>query len=623
MEFYDIALAKLLQTLPELSSYIVTFKDATEELQNETGIKVGIFILRAGQEYMYVPVVSKSDNVYPIDSIFFSSNSKFFPLTKKTLRMIESHAQLGQGNPTKIPKNVAVNPDLTQLITPPRTGKFVYASASRLGGFLDSMPNSLKVFAMEKFAAEQSMYESLHKLFNLKEIFDHLKPAPGAMAAVTNAAPISILTSVSQRLSDADIKQVLDKGYVVSGSQQGTRVAVSHQNFNESGTFRQVSESDGNKDYELMLKNGNSREAFIPKSVIPSTPRKIKDSFALFTNGDFAYGESFISVGDVKDRKSVLTSLFDYNPPMLPKDIENGDNFAIISTDAELIGVFRAHNVTLNNLGVEIRASSVGKYHSTTIHCYRNFGSAFKYDGSELYVPYNSLVLRLGKDLSSELELSVNSASRKREINGSTSLLGDQINLGFDGVEFVVNGVPMAKEASVMERLVIQEQIDPDLAASFVKQARETSFTRIYLSKSAADAGNAAPAEIPQYGNVAGDQGQVGLNGSFVKNTQSALQTNDAQAVETTIISELLQAPDMFELIEEYLPDIEECIDRLGRILLLSRVHIDKLADSNDADNVFAFLASLKAVYRMLGDNFTKLQEMITVKPDATSGIKQ
>jgi len=76
-------------------------------------------------------------------------------------------------------------------------------------------------------------------------------------------------------------------------------------------------------------------------------------------------------------------------------------------------------------------------------------------------------------------------------------------------------------------------------------------------------------------------------------------------------------------MISEYLPDIEECIDRLGRILLLSRVNIEKLADGNDSDNVFAFLANLKAVYRMLGDNYMKLEEMIAMKPEeAGSKVK-
>jgi hypothetical protein len=628
MEFYDIALAKLLQTLPELGNYIVTFKDVSEELSEDNGVQVGIFILKAGTEYMFVPTVSKGDNVYPIDSIFISSKGKFFPLTRKTLNLISSLSQNIQGKATKIPDAVVKNPDLSQLINPPRTGKFVYASSSRLGDFLGSMPNSLKSFTIEKIAAEQSMYENLHSLFNLKDIFDHLKATPGGLAAVTNQAPISILDVPSTKMTDSEIQNVLDVGYVVQGAPTTSRVAVSHLDYNKSGSFTQVTNLDGNKDYELMLANGNAREAFIPKQVLNFSNKHASGSaVAIFTNGDYATGDSFISVGDIKNRKNVLTSLFDFTPPVLPKDLTRDATFALITTNSELLGVFRANDVSITNMGVEISATVLsGSYSKVRIHAYRNFANPYMLNSTDrhcydLYIPYASLTLMLGEDVSHKMEKNVNSASRKREIGEAGGLLGHQVDIGFDGVEFFVNRQPLGKEASVMKRLVVDEGIDPVQAVHFIKQAKENRFVKVYLSKSAAEA--AAPAEMPQYGAQLPSQPKPGLNGSFVPNVQNALKTGDAQSVEATIISELLQTPDMFEMIAEYLPDIEECIDRLGRILLLSRVNIEKLADGNDADNVFAFLANLKAVYRMLGDNYMKLEEMVAMKPEeAGSKVK-
>ena len=620
MEFYDIALAKLLQTLPELSNYIVTFKDASEDIPEGSTMKVGIFILRSGKEYMYVPVVAKDENIYPIDSIFFENTSKFYPLTKKTLSVIETLSQSTQGKAMKIPSNVVKNPDMSQLINPPRTGKFVYSSSSRLGDFLQSMPDTLKRFTIEKIASEHSMYENLHQLFGLKDIFDSLKMAPASLAAVTNVAPVSILDKPSIKLSDDDIQTILHDGYVVSGHPAVTRVAVSHQNYLD-GRFKELTKFDGNHDYEVMLHDGNSREAFIPESIYPGgkiSPSRgmSSDTVAIFTNGDFAVADSFIGVGEMKDRKDVLTSLFDFNPPVLPKDIESSDTFMILTPDSKLVGIFRVSSMSINNLGVEIRASSqMGDYCTYSIHAYRNFSTSPKFELSkhhkELYIPYASIVVKLGKNITGSLEVNVTSAHRKREINEAGSILGDQINLGFDGVEFIVNRKPIGNEAKAMELLVVKENIDPAQARTFIKQARETRLTRIYLSKSASDMGSAG-ADIPQFGVIPPSQADIGLNGSFVKNVQTSMQTNDSQVVESTIISELLQTPDMFEMIGEYIPDIEECVDRLGRILLLSRVNIEKLADNNDADSVFAFLAQLKATYRMLGDNLTKLKEMIT-----------
>jgi hypothetical protein len=142
------------------------------------------------------------------------------------------------------------------------------------------------------------------------------------------------------------------------------------------------------------------------------------------------------------------------------------------------------------------------------------------------------------------------------------------------------------------------------------------------MTKRAGFTTDSADGNIPNYGEedltgIEPDEvtmnGAYKPNGSMVSNVQESLKAGDAQVTEATIISELLQAPDMFEQISEYLPDIEEAIDKLGRTLFMARVHISRLAEANDADQVYAFLASLKTVYRLLGDNFIKLKELAAV----------
>jgi hypothetical protein len=612
-DFYSIALAKLLQTVPELGNYIVTFKDVSEDLNENSDIKVGVFILRVGQEIFYVPVVSKMDNVYPVDSIFFTSTGQFMPITKKTTETIITSSKLSQGKPTKIPSTAPANPDVTSMINPPRTGKFVYASASRLGDFLAGMPDYLKQFTMEKIAEEKSVYENLHKLFAIRDIFSALKAAPQSMAARTNAAPISVVTGAATNLSQGEIAAILEHGYAVKGHHTSNRVALAAKHYSDH-KYSEISEVDGNSDYELLFSNGTSREAFIPKMFDTGQNSGSRSkTVAMFTNGDYAIDQSFIATGDKLDRKLVLDVIFDKLPPVLPRDVEIGDTFAIIDVNANLGGIFRAHKVMLSNLGVEISVSTeAGAGNCTTrINAYRNYGVSPSCQGHEMYIPFSSLVLKLGENVTGELERSVNSAARRREIT-EAGLLGDQLNLGYDGIEFTVNGSAVGDESAMMSKLAVDEGIDPALASSFIKQAKEKKFAKVYLSKRASEI---KPAEMPQFGQALAPAPKVGLNGSFMPNVQNALKVSDAQTTEATIISELLQTPDMHELIEEYLPDIEECVDKLGRILFLSRVHISKLAENNDADSVFAFLANLKAVYRMLGDNLFKLRELIAIKP--------
>lgn len=614
-DFSDIALSKLLTTNPELGSLIVTFKDVSEDLSEQTDMKVGVFILKSGTEVFYVPVVSKLDNIYPIDSIFFASRQKFFPLTSKTVATVLNSSQMTQGKSKKIPTNVTINPDVTHLINPPRTGKYVTASSSRLGDFMASLPAYLKDFTLEKISAEKSVYENLHKMFSIKDIFQALSHTQ--TIAKPNSISVSVVGRDDKDLSGEEIQNILEHGYHIRGAVEAPRIAVTVESAGDM-KFTDVQNVDGNSDYEIVMDNGNSREAFIPKLIDAGQPiGTAKDTVAIFTNGDYAVSGKFVAKGAKLVRKEVLETVFDYNPPVLPRDIMRGDSFTILNGDSDSLGVFTAEKVMINHLGIEITASVeaglCGRGTRVKIHAYRNYGMAPLFESGNVYIPYSSLVLRLGTNRYLDLERTVNAASVKHCIT-QRELLGEHLNLCYDGVEFSVDGKPLGQEKAAMQRLVVDEGIDPVLAKSFIKQAQDKKITTIYLSKKASARFEAG--QIAEFGEKPQKQDPTGLNGSFIPNVQKSLAIKDAQATEATIISELLQTPNMFELITEYLPDIEECIDKLGRILFLSRVHIGKLSENNDTDSIFSFLANLKSVYRMLGDNVIKLQELIALKPN-------
>lgn len=631
MDFSDIALAKLLQTVPELGNYILTFKDVSEELQDDTGIQVGVFVLKSGSEIFYIPVIAKNDNVYPIDSIFFESKKRFFPLTKKTVTMVTAPSQLDQGKATDIPKTVVGNPSVYELINPPRTGKYVYASSSRLVDFLSALPEHVKQATMEQFSQEKSVYDSLDKMYSLKAIFDVLKRKPGGLAAKTNEAPISVVTDANPNMDQDQISSILNDGYHISGEQPSNRVAVCVSNYATSGVFSNITNLDGDRDFDIMLSNGTSREAFIPKLyTLGSKPRGVSGLYqernpsaalAIFTNGDYALRDSFVAVGESLDRNDVLNSMFEYRPPILLKDVNYSDKIAIVLGNGEFLGPIRVTSIALNSYGVELSGSNaMTNYGTINLLAYRNFVGNVEVNGKEVYIPYNSIVIKLGNDITSELEVNINSASKKRHLN-EIQMLGDEMNLRYDGVEFSVNGTPIGQEPKIMELLVVKEGIDPSVASNFVKQAKETKFTKIYMTKRAGAGFSTdfSTGDIPTYGQLPDDSQEVSMNGAYkpssslVPSVQESLKAGDAQITEATIISELLQTPDMYECIGEYLPDIEEAIDKLGRTLFMARVHVNKLAESTDADNVYAFLASLKNVYRLLGDNYVALQELVSV----------
>lgn len=622
MEFYDIALAKLLQTFPELGNFIVTFQDVSDEINDSEEIHVGVFILQSGAEMFFIPIVSKAENVYPIDSVFLDSKKKFFPLTKKTMNMIFEADRTNPGKGAKIPQNTVRNPDMKDLINPPRTGKFVYASTSRLKDFLSSLPDHLKEFTLDKLASEASLSKKLHDMYGFESIVESLRIEKRASAPhETVYTGATVYFEKKAGLSDEAIQGILKQGYHIEGSHVTPRVALSTFDYMD-GKFKSIQRVDGSRDYEIVFRDGTTREAYIPRLLTPSIKNGYYESdkggpvVALFTNGDYALiTGSLISVGEELPRNTVLETLFEFNPAILPKELNTDETFAVLSPVGDVIGLFRADKVIQNHMGVEITAYDQIGSGRVQIMAYRNFAGTYQYerDGKELYLPYASLVVVLGERVSSSaLEVNAYAAADRAQIT-ETSILGSHMKLAYDGVEYFVNGQPMQSEGHLLKSLIMDECIDPIKAQSFVKEARENRQTTIYLTKKA-DA--FTPGEIPQFGQQLPKQQDVGLNGSFVPNVQAAAGLGDPQVAEVAIMSELLQTPDMLELIAEYLPDIEEAIDKLGRILFVSRVHIQKLSQNNDVDGVFSFLSSLKTVYKLLGDNLIKLQELLAVRPN-------
>lgn len=615
MEFADIALAKFLQSAPELGPLIINFSEVTDQMQDSSsGTKVGIFILKAGSGIVTVPVISKGDTIFPIDSVFIESEAKFRPLSAATISYIINAANVAPGKVKKIPDTVDKNPNLQNMINPPRTGKFSYASSSRLTEFLAVLPSHVKNFAFEKISAEQSVYNTLDKLFGLRAIFSALNGAGGGTGSVNSVAtggPIanqsihmSVITSpaeVGALMNDALSKTFLDQGYVVTGGSDSFRAAVAYQPYNSEGVFTVVNPGiDGGREFEIAMRNGSSKRAYIPKyhALNPDNHNLI----SIFEDGTYTRG-NLITHGDATEETTILKGLFDLKPPKLLRELERDECFMLFVNSGEALGPFYARSVTRTALGVEI------KTHAGNVHriCgYKNFTKEVDVVGDSLFVPSNVIVFVLGEDHSNEVEISVNNAAAKKE-NITTQYLGAELDLRHDGVEFSTNGHAVGGFPAAMKVLVERENIDPSTAESFLKQAELTKFVKVFLSKKASTS-DFNPTQVPQYGSPAPKVEDTNLNGSFMPAVQSAADLGDSQAMESTIISQLLQVPELFEYIQEYLPELEDTTDKLGRILFLTRAKLDQISEALDSDSVFSMIAQIKTVYRQLGDTCLKLK---------------
>lgn len=623
MEFSELAIQKLLQLFPELSALIVTFKDITDEVPSleDTDVSIGTFILESNGKFFYLPIIAKGEAVQPIDSIFRVDDQTFVPLSKGFVTKMVNSSQSEMGKPKKIPDTVPHNPSIYSLVTPPRTGKFVYASSSRLEEFLTVLPNLTKQAVLADITTDREVYSALHKLFGLENLITALKPKLPAVVAVKK--PMVELVTNGTGLDNPTIKAILDKGYALRGENTTTRVAVAANLYKDIGKFRTLSMADAGQDFDICTKTGDTSTAFLPKNskYRPQTPALLRGSpdkvVAIFSNGDYTVASSLVATYEGRDGLQTIKNYLKYNPGVTPSELNNGDtNFALFSPDLELIGLYHYPTITKTAFGTTIKAESVldlgtdGSGSMVYINSYKNCLTVNCQDPKNIFVPSNILVVKLGRKLWSEdnFETNINSALARQELTTMTTL-GSAVDIGHDGIEFIVNRTPVGSAVNVMKILVVDEGIDPVQAESFIKQAQERKHVKVYMSKKA----DAEQDIIPSYGSPpSAQQSGFGVNGDFTNALNTAAKTNDPETVETTIIAELLQVADMRGYIQEYLPDIKNSIDKLGRALFLCRLKMDQLAIDHTASEVFAFISNLRNTYRMLGDTYLKLETMVT-----------
>lgn len=623
MEFSEIALAKLLQQLPELSNFIVTFKDVSEELNKEDDTtKVGIFILSFGGSYYYLPVIGKNDVVQPMDSLFNPQDQTFTPLIKPFLEKLIAGQSESFGSRRKIPSTVTQNPSVYEMVVPPRTGKFVYASNSRLVEFLAASPGHVKKAFANVIGENRSLAESLNKHFDLADVIKalrYVKDLP-RHAPSLNPEQISVITG-GKDLSEEEVQSILNKGYALRGVQKEIRVAVPANDYAAYGCLNEITYNDFGKDFEVVMKTGEKHDAFVPRP-IPSPYGEVallscynRNTFLLFSNGDYSITQSAVSSSAGSTEGKVLKSVFGYCGVITPSQVINGDSILMLNADMEMIGVFEIRRTEISSTGIKLCAYDVLKGTTRDIFSTKNCLKTTSPNRRDLFVPFNSVIIRLGRNRSDSLETNIASAQSKLEMTTLMNL-GAIGHIGFDGVEYSYNGKCIGGGPKIIEVLVVKEGIDPSIAENFVKKAQEVKSVKFYMSKKA----DFTPGEIPSYGEYSPEPEEQNIFGSgFVPNVQNSMEVDDIQTIESTIISELLQASNMEEYINEYLPDIRNAIDKLGRIILLSRLNMSKLFTGDNASEVFSFISSLRNAYRMLGENYVKLERISQNLNDSTA----
>lgn len=113
---------------PDLVESIVTFKTLGSDAEAGTGF--GAFILDIAGEPVYVAAVFSDSSLSPIEIMYVKSRDVFVPFTHDWIREISRSASQELGSPSKLPDSVATDVDIRNLVVPPTTGRYSYASVA-------------------------------------------------------------------------------------------------------------------------------------------------------------------------------------------------------------------------------------------------------------------------------------------------------------------------------------------------------------------------------------------------------------------------------------------------------------------------------------------------------------
>lgn len=620
------AISKLNVQAPELSQYVVAFKDLTEELPENTGIQVGMIILDIKGKYIYVPVVAKAGEIQILESMFDAETKEFIPLTSKSIEyMVDTGFQMGKSE--RIPKGVAKDPNLYDAIVPPRTGKFVYASEGRVGGFFATMPNHLKQAAHTILSDDYDLQEALVPLMDLEMIKSHLteSSAVGHDADSEVGPMVPQVLTAGKDLSEEQVQEIMAKGYTVLNPPKSKKVAVESSEASY-GALTYGSSLNPGMAANAMRTDGS----WCSVAMLRMLPQATEDSDRNPINRETVSQEPGVllvtSKGEyITEPRVVINSaecsyddVLEYLKSKSILDVSNGD-LGVMFVGGSFVGPMQVRSVVKANGWTTIETNK------NTIMTHPNVKGLCDRKGRNLFVSDTAVFYPLTNGFHS-METDIGKAQFKADIEMS-KVLPYQSTLIHRNGSYAVDGKEIGNKPKIVEHLLREWEIDVPSVETFVKKAEDNNQVIVKMAAvrgSGSSTGEKGTKVQPHYQHglqPGSDDNQ--LTGSALQRARGMATSAkgvkdiaDREVMEATLISEMLQNPDLAGSIKEYLPDIKQAVDKLGRTLFLMRINTHKLNDSIDSEALNNLFTGTRNAYRILGENCVKLERLASNELD-------
>jgi hypothetical protein len=231
----------------------------------DTSVACGVFILRLGDREAHVPAILNKNELAPFDVMLLKDSDTFVPFNLDWINMILGSDPGSLGDARKPPDTLSSDVDIRNLVVPPRTGRYSYASAQPLIDYLMHASNEKKASARALLSKHPKLAQFMFKKYAGK-LEDSLRAQKVAVQRGLTEAPVVVLSAADP----ADhFKQTFQKhaaqayvyaqaeGFAIRDMRPRTKVAVATE-----GMVRLTQVTSPGM-YRMHLRDGSTRVVYV------------------------------------------------------------------------------------------------------------------------------------------------------------------------------------------------------------------------------------------------------------------------------------------------------------------------------------------------------------------------
>jgi hypothetical protein len=262
----EMAHNHLVTKYPALAERVQMFTVLDVDLERDLG--VGTFVLEVGGHEVHLPVVSDRGRLAPLDILYVKSFDTFIPLSDEWLQYLATDTPEAIGTAEKAPQMLQTDVDIRNLVVPPMTGRYSYASAK--GDLMDVLaltPNHVKHAFIKRLQGSHKLANYVLNRYGRDRLAYATAPGHDKTASAAVRVPAvelfdttTALETIKQAFAGATSSAyyaIRNRGYVAIDRRPDPKLAYFKEYLGRYTT------SDRAGFYTLFLRDGEERMAFV------------------------------------------------------------------------------------------------------------------------------------------------------------------------------------------------------------------------------------------------------------------------------------------------------------------------------------------------------------------------